>query len=116
MSGAANPTQARATPPPLGTSSPLASLPLARARCPSAAAMDGAKLLEQAIHVVRIKTGGTTCRQVRLHAAVDTAQYHRAFIAEPAYASPGFDVARIYRRIDAVLEPPVDAQHTLVGE
>jgi hypothetical protein len=25
--------------------------------------MDGAKLLEQAIHVVRIKTGGTTCRQ-----------------------------------------------------
>jgi hypothetical protein len=25
--------------------------------------MDGAKLLEQATHVVRIKTGGTTCRQ-----------------------------------------------------
>jgi hypothetical protein len=55
-------------------------------------------------------------RQVRLHAAVDTAQHPRAFIAEPAYASAGFDVAGIYRRIDVALEPLVDAQHTFVGE
>ena len=54
MSGAANPTQARA----FGTSSPLASLRLARARCPSVAAMDGAKPLEQAIHFAHPLAGG----------------------------------------------------------
>ena len=72
MSGAAHPTQARATSPPLGTSSLLASLPIARARCPSAAAMVGAKLLEQAICVVRIKTGGTRSMRMPLQVSDKT--------------------------------------------